>query len=310
MVEAMQQQLEQQQRECQGAEEAWQALEPMLHDALATLNRHEREAVLLRYFGEKSLKEVGRLQGIPENTARMRISRAIEKLRRYFKNHGIAVPIPLLTVLLAERTVQAAPGISAVFITEEIFQLGAASAATAGASTVGLLHSQGHINQAYIISQGVLKSMFIQKATVVAIAVGFSLATVGVARSVSLSSGGPKQGASVMAKKAPIAKSYSLKLAGVGSDAITLEATSDVNGNFAAIHTDNKIRYALSGRIGQVAADNISLSFNLKTTGRGGNRSSSVAFTCPLDGKFHPVQPQPEPELWMLAVSETPQSSP
>ena len=305
VVEAMQQELQQQERP--EPEDTWQALEPLLHDALATLSRHEREAVLLRYFGEKSLKEVGHMQGIPENTARMRVSRAIEKLRRYFKNHGVAVPIPLLTILLAERAVQAAPGISATLITEEIFHLGVVAGGSASAA--GLLTSQGHIIQAQIISQGVLKSMLIQKVKVIAIAVGFSLMTVGVSRSVSLSLGHQNQRPGVLAEVVTIAKSYSLQLAGVGPNGITLEAVTDSKGNFATTRTDNNIRYTLTGRIRKVEDGNISLAFNLKTAGRRGNRSSTMAITCPLDGQPHPVQPQPEPELWTLTVTETPPSS-
>ena len=49
--------------------------------ALATIRPSEREAVVLRYAGELSFKEVGEACGIDEAAARKRVSRALAKLR-------------------------------------------------------------------------------------------------------------------------------------------------------------------------------------------------------------------------------------
>jgi hypothetical protein len=49
------------------------------------LGNQDREAILLRYFQDKSLKEVGRELGTSENAAQMRVSRAIEKLKRFLQ---------------------------------------------------------------------------------------------------------------------------------------------------------------------------------------------------------------------------------
>ena len=54
---------------------------PALEDAMHELGEKDRHAVLLRFFQKKSLKEVGLALGLGENGARMRVERAVEKLR-------------------------------------------------------------------------------------------------------------------------------------------------------------------------------------------------------------------------------------
>ena len=58
-----------------GAEnELWDQLEPVLHNALDALGRQDREAILLRFFDDRSLKEIGAALGLSEDAARMRVS--------------------------------------------------------------------------------------------------------------------------------------------------------------------------------------------------------------------------------------------
>ena len=66
------------------ASRLWQQISPLLDEALAQLGEKDRQAVLLRFFENKSLAEVGNRLGTGEDTARKRVSRALEKLRRYF----------------------------------------------------------------------------------------------------------------------------------------------------------------------------------------------------------------------------------
>ena len=60
-------------------------MSPLLDEALATLGEKDRQAVLLRFFENKSLVEVGNAFGAGEDTARKRVSRALEKLHCYFQ---------------------------------------------------------------------------------------------------------------------------------------------------------------------------------------------------------------------------------
>jgi RNA polymerase sigma factor (sigma-70 family) len=63
--------------------------EELLDDAIATLPDRDRNAVVLRFFGGRSLREVGETMGVSEDAARQRVFRAIERLRGYFSARGI-----------------------------------------------------------------------------------------------------------------------------------------------------------------------------------------------------------------------------
>ena len=91
------------------ANASWERVEPHLHDALDRLKGEDREAVLLRFVAEQSFSEVGRRLGLSENTARMRVNRAVEKIRAHLGKAGVAVSLGILTLLLEERAAQAAP---------------------------------------------------------------------------------------------------------------------------------------------------------------------------------------------------------
>jgi len=90
-------------------EAAWEQLAPFLDEAMAQLGELDRGAVLLRYFQNKSLREVGRAFGMSEDTAQKRVSRAIDRLRRLLLKRA-AVPEAALSGLLSSHAAQIAPG--------------------------------------------------------------------------------------------------------------------------------------------------------------------------------------------------------
>ncbi|MBC7528977.1 MAG: sigma-70 family RNA polymerase sigma factor [Chthonomonadaceae bacterium] len=85
----------------------WNLIEPHLNDALESLKPSDREAILLRFFEEKTLAETGALLNLSENTARMKINRAIEKLRTHLAKAGVAVSGTLLASLLTQKSAEA-----------------------------------------------------------------------------------------------------------------------------------------------------------------------------------------------------------
>ncbi len=87
----------------------WQPVAPLLDEALVTLKPKDRHAVLLRFFQKKSFGEIGAALGGNENSARVRVGRAVEKLRRFFERRGIAMSAVTLGGLLVGNAVQAAP---------------------------------------------------------------------------------------------------------------------------------------------------------------------------------------------------------
>lgn len=88
---------------------AWEELAPLLDESLAKLAMRDRNAVLLRYFENKDWREVGATLGLNENGARVRVTRALEKLRGFLKRRGVAVSAVALSGALLSNAVQAAP---------------------------------------------------------------------------------------------------------------------------------------------------------------------------------------------------------
>src|SRR6202021_1855453 len=69
---------------------AWLQIAPLLDEALGKLGDRDRNAILLRFFEGKSLAEVGVAAGTSEDAAKMRVNRALEKLRKIFSQRGAA----------------------------------------------------------------------------------------------------------------------------------------------------------------------------------------------------------------------------
>jgi RNA polymerase sigma factor (sigma-70 family) len=109
---------------------AWEELRPVLDEVMLQLKETDREAILLRYFENRPLAEVGARLGLRENTARMRVERALEKLRALLAKRGIATTSTLVATISA-NAVQVAPANMAV-------ALAATSITTAGAETLTL----------------------------------------------------------------------------------------------------------------------------------------------------------------------------
>lgn len=98
----------------------WTEVEPQLDAALAALSTGDRDLVALRYFERKSMAEVGTRLGIGEDTAKKRVSRALERLRRQFTKCGMILTVSGLAVLLTQLPTNAAPAGLATAITTAV----------------------------------------------------------------------------------------------------------------------------------------------------------------------------------------------
>jgi RNA polymerase sigma factor (sigma-70 family) len=88
---------------------AWTHVEPLLDEAMESLDATDRSAVLLRYFENQSLREVGQSLGTSEDAAQKRVSRAVDQLRLFFAKRGVAVTAAGLATDLSANTIQTAP---------------------------------------------------------------------------------------------------------------------------------------------------------------------------------------------------------
>ncbi len=89
--------------------EDWKHVEPILDEAMSALHDKDRTVVLLRYFENKSLHEVGAALGTSENAVQKRLSRAIERMRDFLRKRGVKIGTKGLAVAISCNAVQAAP---------------------------------------------------------------------------------------------------------------------------------------------------------------------------------------------------------
>src|ERR1035437_3559035 len=102
----------------------WGKIRPALDEVMHELKEADREAILLRYFENQPFLQVGAKLGLNENAARMRVERALEKLRDTLTKRGITTATALASVISA-NAIQIAPANLAMTLTT-------ASIATAG----------------------------------------------------------------------------------------------------------------------------------------------------------------------------------
>jgi RNA polymerase sigma factor (sigma-70 family) len=118
----------------------WSQITPLLDAALAGLNEADRNAVVLRFFYGKSMSEIGTILGASEDTARMRINRAIEKLRKYFSKHGVTSTTATIAGAISANSVQVAP----VALAKTATVIGVAALFAVGTTTIAVKKIEGH----------------------------------------------------------------------------------------------------------------------------------------------------------------------
>jgi uncharacterized protein (TIGR03435 family) len=115
--------------------DAWMQIAPLLDTAMAGLNEKDRHAVVLRFFDGKSLRAVGAALGGSEDAAKMRVNRAVEKLRQFFVKRGVALTTASITGAISANSVQAAPAALA----KSVAAVALAKGAAASGSTLTLI---------------------------------------------------------------------------------------------------------------------------------------------------------------------------
>jgi hypothetical protein len=90
-------------------EEDWLQFSPLLDEAMKRLRDKDRNAVLLRYFENKSLSEVGAALGIEQRAAQQRVARSLGKLRAFFAKRGVVLTTAIIGGAVSANSVQAAP---------------------------------------------------------------------------------------------------------------------------------------------------------------------------------------------------------
>ncbi|HEY3915870.1 MAG TPA: sigma-70 family RNA polymerase sigma factor [Verrucomicrobiae bacterium] len=114
----------------QSESQVWPQIAPLLDAAVAELDEKDRQAIVLRFYEGRSLREVGSALGATDGAAEKRVSRALEKLRRFLARHGVDSTSAALAGAIASNSVQAAPAGLAALIAA------AGGVAVSGSSTM------------------------------------------------------------------------------------------------------------------------------------------------------------------------------
>jgi RNA polymerase sigma factor (sigma-70 family) len=107
----------------------WADVETVLDDAISRLPRADQSVLMLRYFEQREVEEIGARLRISPRAVRMRLSRAVARLRALLARKGVVIPAAALVTGLETLLVSTAP--AAVFSSTITFATAAGSAATA-----------------------------------------------------------------------------------------------------------------------------------------------------------------------------------
>ena len=111
----------------------WERLGPLIDDTIHELDERDQEAVLLRYFENRPFAEIGATLRLSEDAARMRVDRALEKLRAALARSGVnSASAALATVLANQVTASAPAGLANSISGTALAGIGAGGLAVAG----------------------------------------------------------------------------------------------------------------------------------------------------------------------------------
>lgn len=114
----------------------WDALAPVLESALTELPEPDRDAVVLRFFEKATYARVGAVLGVREDAARMRVDRALDKLRDQLARRGVTSTASALGASLAAHGVTPAPADLATVVVSQALVPTTATTATAAIGTL------------------------------------------------------------------------------------------------------------------------------------------------------------------------------
>jgi RNA polymerase sigma factor (sigma-70 family) len=114
---------------------AWEEIAPLLDEAMGGLGETDRNAVVLRFFENKTAREVAAELKMTEAAAHKRTHRALEKLRAFFTKRGVASTSNIIAGAISANSIQPAPAALAKAAT----MVALAKGASASGSTLALV---------------------------------------------------------------------------------------------------------------------------------------------------------------------------
>ncbi|HEV7924195.1 MAG TPA: sigma-70 family RNA polymerase sigma factor [Verrucomicrobiae bacterium] len=121
------------------SEADWRQIAPLLDGALDQLGQKDHDAVVLRFFEGRNFREVGAALGASEDAAKMRVNRALEKLRKFLGKRGVSSTAAIIAGSISANSVQAAPAALAKSVTVVAVAKGAAASGSTLTALKGAL---------------------------------------------------------------------------------------------------------------------------------------------------------------------------
>jgi RNA polymerase sigma factor (sigma-70 family) len=87
----------------------WAELRPVLDEALGALRPGDRDAVFLRFFEGRDYPEIGARLSLSPNVTRLRVERALEKMRAVLARRGVGSTTTALAAVLTTQAAVIAP---------------------------------------------------------------------------------------------------------------------------------------------------------------------------------------------------------
>jgi RNA polymerase sigma factor (sigma-70 family) len=114
---------------------AWEQISPLLDEAMAQLRDKDRDAIVLRFFENKNLREVGAALGLEERAAQKRVARGLDKLRAFFARRGVDSSAEGIAEKISAHSIQVAP----IALAKTISAVALAKGVTASTTTLTLI---------------------------------------------------------------------------------------------------------------------------------------------------------------------------
>jgi len=137
----------------------------VLDEAMGKLAAGDRNVLLMRFFQAKDLKTVGAAIGVSEDAARMRVTRALNKLHSLVTKKGVGLSAAGLGTLLTAEAVTAAPaGLAASISAAAVTSVGASAGTAALVKLLTLTKLKAGIIGAVVVA-GVVTPFAIRQQT-------------------------------------------------------------------------------------------------------------------------------------------------
>jgi RNA polymerase sigma factor (sigma-70 family) len=148
----------------------WSQLAPLLDKAVAQLSEPDRNALVLRFYQHKPLQEVANVLGVDPDAAQKRVSRAVDKLRKFFSKRGVTITAAALGAAITGNAVQAVPvalalTISATAVKGAVVAASVTALASGTLKTIAMTTLQKTIIAVTIIAASVATPVAVQQQT-------------------------------------------------------------------------------------------------------------------------------------------------